>query len=429
MLGIGMGLLSHCGRPSWTPAQLPPGIAKIWLRDQLSALRALDDGTGDLDGLSDASTLGQWTEVGGNHLRQATSGSRPFVGYHPKGGVCVAGDGLARSMRSISSVSGASIIWAAAAVVGPDLLRNTEPAEPAAFASNYQTLAANDAVANPASALLVGEQYTNRWMQTSGLEGTYYRDGSVVSPADVGPQRVWEVHEYERNSAANAGNFLLFRYPSNILYWLGAAREILVTSTAISAEDRARVRAYFARHRRGPLLVCTGDSLVAGRLVTNHEAWPSVVWEDWRRALSVANIGVPGQTSAQLVSGDPAKLAALAGEHSPRTVLVAIGANDFLNGLSGTLTNLQTYTTAAKAAGWRVIWTTVAPAPLYSGPQNTARLAFNAAAAAGWEAAGADGFIDIAAVAPEVGGDNIHWTAAGHAAVAAAVAPVAIDLL
>ncbi|MFK5283224.1 hypothetical protein ACI3PL_26995, partial [Lacticaseibacillus paracasei] len=67
-------------------------------------------------------------------------------------------------------------------------------------------------------------------------------------------------------------------------------------------------------------------------------------------------------------------------------------------------------------------------APL-TGPMETQRVAYNTALRA--THAGADGFVDVDTINPARQGDNIHWTAAGTAAVVTGTGGIkdACDLL
>ncbi len=76
-------------------------------------------------------------------------------------------------------------------------------------------------------------------------------------------------------------------------------------------------------------ILCLGDSLTAGYGVRAHENYPSVL----SRLLShrsVVNAGVNGATSAQSAQ----QLPSLLHTHNPGLVLVGVGGNDFLRGVS-----------------------------------------------------------------------------------------------
>lgn len=193
--------------------------------------------------------------------------------------------------------------------------------------------------------------------------------------------------------------------------------ELLLVGSAI-------VNALLALHRP--------ERLVAGRLLGNHEAWPSLLWRDyWRGALSAVNMGVPGQTVTMMIADDPAKLDGVQDLSSPRVLVVAAGINDLLAGDTGATVwgRLQTHYAMAVARGWRVVATTVADAPGLTSGQRTQLLALNGLISAGYLAAGATALADIYAAAPTVGADNIHYDSAGAATVAGVVGPVADTLL
>ena len=83
----------------------------------------------------------------------------------------------------------------------------------------------------------------------------------------------------------------------------------------------------------GDVLLIVGDSLSAGYGVTRSQAWPALLeqrLEARKIDVRVVNASISGETSA---SGR-VRLPGLLGKHRPRWVLIELGANDGLRGLS-----------------------------------------------------------------------------------------------
>lgn len=114
-----------------------------------------------------------------------------------------------------------------------------------------------------------------------------------------------------------------------------------------------------------------GDSLSAGYGLAAGEAWPALLQEKLRRekfAQTVTNASISGETTA----GGKSRLPALLARERPAVVVLALGANDGLRGLSLTQTraNLETMVRAVKAAGARVLLVGMQLPPNY-GPDYT----------------------------------------------------------
>lgn len=122
----------------------------------------------------------------------------------------------------------------------------------------------------------------------------------------------------------------------------------------------------------GPTVVFLGDSLTAGLGLAEEEAYPALVAAELARrglAVRVVNAGVSGDTSA----GGLARLDWLLGQ-SPAVLVVGLGANDGLRGLSleRTEENLRQIVTRARGAGARVLLLGMKLPPNY-GPEYTER--------------------------------------------------------
>ena len=94
-----------------------------------------------------------------------------------------------------------------------------------------------------------------------------------------------------------------------------------------------------------PLIVVFGDSLSAGYGLAAHQAWPDLLQQRLNsrmpgRHWQVFNASISGETSA----GGLARLPATLAQHPAAIVILELGANDGLQGLS--LPNLQDNLTA-----------------------------------------------------------------------------------
>lgn len=99
-------------------------------------------------------------------------------------------------------------------------------------------------------------------------------------------------------------------------------------------------------------LLILGDSLSAGYRLPVNEAWPTLLANKYQREnkdIVVINASISGHTSSQGLS----QLSGLLKQHSPKWVLIELGANDGLQGLSvaDLQQNLETIITQIKQSG------------------------------------------------------------------------------
>lgn len=103
-------------------------------------------------------------------------------------------------------------------------------------------------------------------------------------------------------------------------------------------------------------ILVLGDSLSAGYGIRPEQAWPSLLTQrlaERRIDYTVANLSISGETTA----GGRSRLAAALATHQPAVVVLALGSNDGLRGLSikQTRGNLEAMVDAAQKAGARVL--------------------------------------------------------------------------
>jgi acyl-CoA thioesterase-1 len=125
-----------------------------------------------------------------------------------------------------------------------------------------------------------------------------------------------------------------------------------------------------AAHAAQSVLVF-GDSLSAGYGLRSAEAWPSLLGERLRTQnadYALVNASLSGETTA----GGRTRLPAALQQHRPQVVIIALGANDGLRGLSldAMRSNLKAMIAAAAGARARVLLVGMEMPPNY-GPDYT----------------------------------------------------------
>nr|WP_246013391.1 arylesterase [Pigmentiphaga humi] len=105
-----------------------------------------------------------------------------------------------------------------------------------------------------------------------------------------------------------------------------------------------------------PVLLVLGDSLSAGYGLPRETGWVTLLEKRLRErghAYRVANASISGDTT----SGGASRLPALLAQYQPGIVVIELGANDALRGLSLQMTeaNLDKMAAAARQAGARVL--------------------------------------------------------------------------
>lgn len=124
-----------------------------------------------------------------------------------------------------------------------------------------------------------------------------------------------------------------------------------------------------------PTLLVVGDSLSAGYGLETGTGWVDLLrkrLEKFKPGWDVVNASISGDTTA----GGLARLPALLARDKPRVVIIELGGNDALRGLSlqQTQDNLSRMVALCKGAGARVLLVGMQIPPNY-GPAYTARFA------------------------------------------------------
>ncbi len=173
-----------------------------------------------------------------------------------------------------------------------------------------------------------------------------------------------------------------------------------------------------------------GDSLSAGYGIRPEQAWPALLDKrlaEKRPDYSVANLSISGETTA----GGRARLTAALRQYQPAVVVIALGANDGLRGLQlvQMRDNLSAMTTAAQAAGARVLLAGMRLPPNYGPYADEFYRSF--ASVAGSKKAALLPFLlePVASQQSLFQSDNLHPTAAGQPLILDHVWPALLPLL
>ena len=205
----------------------------------------------------------------------------------------------------------------------------------------------------------------------------------------------------------------------------------VMTMTGLAATAILALSLTPASALAAPVILVMGDSLSAEYGIARGTGWVSLL-EDRLKAqkfdYSVVNASISGETT----SGGKTRLPALLREHKPAVVIVELGANDALRGLSllSTQANLHAMLKASREAGARSLVIGMRIPPNY-GQQYTERFFQTFAGAAKEHKAGYVPFLlEQVVTRPEwFQQDRIHPTAAAQPAMLETVWPQLRSLL
>ena len=339
------------------------------------------------------------------------------------GGVAAGGD----YMATAATVAGIKYAYMVATPIGPDFTRGPAADPVPRWYDNYHGFMGTSVIATSA-VLFTGFISSSDWGNYSLTE--YTRDGTIIpaSSADVGYGRKKYVYRVTHASSPDTGNLNILRHVGYDGYYArGGIHEVMALSSVVTAPELAQLDEYFQSYwLSGPQIIITGDSISAGYGITESQGPAALIWEAYDGSIDCPSIAIPGQgvtssvvtTTQTMTINDPARIAAIAGRHSNIIVALA-GTNDLGQGRTAAqlFADLQAYTAAAQALGHRVIVGTIAARSdgIWSGAAEIQRVAYNSLISASH--AWANGFVDVAAKAPALQGDNVHWTAASTADV------------
>ena len=197
-----------------------------------------------------------------------------------------------------------------------------------------------------------------------------------------------------------------------------------------SGGEHAALKSMVVRPQDRQLIVFDGDSLTSGQGLTTPETYPYKVLDtEGRATFDGINLGVAGQTVADIAADVATQIWPQVGIWANHTYIIWAGTNDLANGgtAAATYTTLTSVIQGARAAGFGRIVVLNMIKRTTDAALETKRQAYNALIAA--NTAGADIIVDVGAL-PEFQdttnttyyqGDGTHITATGSTVIATAV--------
>ena len=170
--------------------------------------------------------------------------------------------------------------------------------------------------------------------------------------------------------------------------------------------------------KSGDVIVAFGDSLTAGKGVSEAQAYPAVLSE--LTGYSVVNAGISGETTQEGLSRLPEVL----DRENPTLLILFEGGNDILRNydLSETKQNLDAMITMAKNQGVQVALVGVPRKQLFS---RTA--SFYSELAQAHKLPLEDDIVASLLRKPAMKSDNVHFNESGYRALAVAIAQMLKD--
>lgn len=235
-------------------------------------------------------------------------------------------------------------------------------------------------------------------------------------------------------SAAHTGGVIGAAAPANLSKQM-VLREYLQWNRALTDAECSALDGYFVARQTPvplplslPLVVCDGNSIVAGFTVTVEDAWPTRLEALLGRgSVRAMNLGAIAFQTPTLVTQAATFVDVLySASRAKNIVCVMEGTNHLIASATGAqaYASFQTYCLARRAAGWSVVVANVPPSTLITSGKETARTDCNASLASNWNTF-ADGFVDLTTgnlsdpLNATYYTDGTHWTAAGQADAAA----------
>lgn len=126
-------------------------------------------------------------------------------------------------------------------------------------------------------------------------------------------------------------------------------------------------------------ILCDGDSITEQFGATYNQGWVPTAFKSFPTS-KMLNLGVPGQSMTSMTGNVTTKIVSrFSASYSKNIVIVWGGTNDITGGATAasTYTSLQSYTSTAKAAGFKVIWATMLPRTDLSGAAQVQWTAYN----------------------------------------------------
>jgi acyl-CoA thioesterase-1 len=136
--------------------------------------------------------------------------------------------------------------------------------------------------------------------------------------------------------------------------------------SAFHPSAKANLNSLSAANQITPTVLIVGDSLSAEYGLTRGTGWAqlmSMQASEEKISMNLVNASISGDTS----SGGVSRLPALLQQHRPQVVVIELGGNDALRGLSLAMTqnNLNSMALASKKAGAQVLLVAIQVPPNY----------------------------------------------------------------
>jgi len=226
---------------------------------------------------------------------------------------------------------------------------------------------------------------------------------------------------------SGAGTFAMFGF------WTGG---IVYNKVLSDTEDTTTVTALLATVSKTvtktKVVICSGDSMTYGvGATTLLQSWPILLHRSINdQTYNILNTGISGAIISDISSALAAKVTNLKnqepGSYSKNICILWVGTNDINAGTAGA-TAFAAYKSLAQsimAAGISVIAVNIIIRPAFTAPQETQRLAFNAAWLADQTYATSYFDADAVITAPMISGDNVHINDLGHSTFMTGVKPL-----
>jgi lysophospholipase L1-like esterase len=394
--------------------------------------------------VSDGSKIATWTDPVGNSATQGTDANRPTKQTVANNG---ASFGVARFAGShnmaTASFLGSGYNTALTFFIAHSQTNNSLTVSTSSGGVTWYTGQATAQLfnTNSLSDTQIGASIST---QTSFHVRSFRYNGSTKSNRLDGFARTTES---ATGNLGLSGALTIGKLSSGGFDFSGDISHIIVYQRALSDAEMLSVERYLGSAvglNMFPQIVCDGDSLTAGTGVLAGDDYPSQlqVLLGGSGAWEKGNYGGAGNTITQLSSDAATQIDGLLSGLKPKNIVIVwAGTNDIaVDSRTGAQAEalLNTYCTARRTAGYKVVVLTMISRGMFNGTQEGYRQDFNTAVRANWTTY-ADALVDVDAntVVGGVGtyanttyyqNDQIHLKAAGFAAVAAALQPVVNSL-
>lgn len=219
------------------------------------------------------------------------------------------------------------------------------------------------------------------------------------------------------------------------LNWPGWIGWFTLFNRVVSADERAVLRATIPQAYQ---VICDGNSLTVGFPLTALNAYPTIMSAALGQVWKVTNLGVSGQTTADMIADAATQVDVLYSSSFAKNVVVCWeGTNSIWFGANATTTynDIVSYCTGRRAAGFKVVVCNILPRTPFDGTQEGYRTTVNSNIASNW-ATFADARVDVAgdsrlsnaANTTYYQADGIHLTDAGYAVAAELIGAAVLTL-